>query len=174
MCRERDGVVVWIIGPPAAGKSTLASAVAFRLSEAGYRPRIYEASDLRALVNNDRFSRAGRHANYHLLDHVAHAYTSQRPQRIAIVAACAPDHERPTADLTVMLQASEPERRRRSAERGDDIYRSGIKIMETVRPTHGVVIDTERLQPDDAAKMVSRQVEKLLSDAAGSPPTTDT
>jgi adenylyl-sulfate kinase len=58
---HRAGATVWITGLPAAGKTTLASALARELSDAGHSIRLLDGDDLRRDACRDLgFDRAGR------------------------------------------------------------------------------------------------------------------
>lgn len=62
-CVER-GVVVWFTGLPSSGKSTLASLVAARLAELGYRVQVLDGDWVRSTINFDvGFSREDRFAH---------------------------------------------------------------------------------------------------------------
>ncbi len=57
----RPGGTVWLTGLPAAGKSTLASAVAAELSRLGHQVTVFDGDELRGCVCSDLgFTRDGR------------------------------------------------------------------------------------------------------------------
>jgi bifunctional enzyme CysN/CysC len=66
------GATVWLTGLPAAGKTTIASAVAGRLVEAGYVSYRLDGDALRRTLSADLgFDAASRHENVRRVAHVA-------------------------------------------------------------------------------------------------------
>jgi bifunctional enzyme CysN/CysC len=66
------GAVIWLTGPPASGKSTLAMAAEQRLFERGYQVFVLDGDDIRGGLNRDLgFSRADRAENIRRAGEVA-------------------------------------------------------------------------------------------------------
>jgi adenylyl-sulfate kinase len=69
---DAAGATIWFTGLPAAGKSTLARAVANRLSEDGRATKILDGDELRRSVSRDLgFSEADRAENVRRVAHLA-------------------------------------------------------------------------------------------------------
>jgi sulfate adenylyltransferase len=84
-----EGVCVWFTGLPAAGKSTLARALAARFEEGGRRATILDGDVVRALLSKGLgFSREDRDANVARIAYVASEVV--RHGGVAIVAAVSP------------------------------------------------------------------------------------
>jgi adenylylsulfate kinase len=79
------GVVIWLTGPPASGKSTLGQAIARRLRDAGVPVLALDGDEVRgALVPPHGYDDAGRDAFYHSLGNLAVLAASQG---LAVVVA---------------------------------------------------------------------------------------
>jgi adenylylsulfate kinase len=92
-----SGAVVWLTGPPASGKSTLATHLAARLRARSAAVLVLDGDEVRdALVPAHGFDDAGRDAFYQSLGNLA--CLAARQGLIAIVAATA--HQRRWRDRT--------------------------------------------------------------------------
>jgi adenylylsulfate kinase len=83
---KRLGTTVWLTGLPSSGKSTLAIALAARLSGAGHRAQILDADVVRpALWPDLGFSRADRVANVLRIEYVARLLAQHG---VTVIVAC--------------------------------------------------------------------------------------
>ena len=70
--RLADGLTVWLTGLPCAGKTTIATGLAARLTEAGFPVEVLDGDDIRAVLGPELgFSRADRDANVRRVGYVA-------------------------------------------------------------------------------------------------------
>jgi adenylylsulfate kinase len=69
---SRDGATLWFTGLPSAGKSTIANALADRLSAAGHRVQVLDGDEVRSHLSADLgYSRADRDLNVQRIGWVA-------------------------------------------------------------------------------------------------------
>src|SRR5438445_8190908 len=83
------GQVVWLTGPPAAGKTTLARLLERELRARGRRVEVLDGDEVRATMSRDLgFSRRDRHENVRRVAEAAAAHS--RAGAVVIVALVSP------------------------------------------------------------------------------------
>jgi len=142
-------MIVWFTGQPGSGKSTLAAALAVRLRVEGRQVHVVDGDDLRQVLANPGYDRAGRERNVDRAQAIAGFLDGLG--FLVLVAVVAPyraqreSFRRAAGVLEVYLYTHE--------ERGKEAYH----VAEYEAPGEGgIVIDTGRVCIEEAAGLVYR------------------
>jgi adenylylsulfate kinase len=163
--------VIWITGPPAAGKSTLAAALVCELSRRGVRPAVLESDAARRIITpdptydereRDLFYAAlaytaaalARHGVTTVVDATANRRTYRDrarelvPKLIEVLVRC-PTEVRASRDPKGILRDA-------AGRPGNTVPGSGVPYEPPLRPDF--IVDGERESPADAARRIANAV----------------
>lgn len=166
-----EGMVLWLTGLPASGKSTLAARLLERLGEAGRVTMWIDSDDLRAVITpKATYSEEERDMFYTALGYVA--ALSAHGGAVAVVSATAPrrlyrDAARMRVDrfVEVYLRCSEALRRARDYKglytRADDGSISslpGVNAPYEAPLSPELTLDSGQLDPEELADLVMEAI----------------
>lgn len=175
--KDEKGVVVWMTGLPAAGKSTLANLLRERLVDgAGRRVEILDGDEIRKGLSRDLgMSREDREEHARRVSFLAKMLA--RNGVVSIVALISPfrksrEEARETVGrdrfVEVYIRASLPTCERRDpkglyakARRGEITNMTGIQdpYEEPLNPD--IIIDTEKYGPEECVDALIRDLQRL-------------
>jgi adenylyl-sulfate kinase len=161
------GWVIWLTGPPCAGKTTLGRLLADDIRRAGARAELLDGDEIRASISPDLgFSEADRNTNVYRIGYIARLL--QRNGVMTIVAAVSPyrrvrDELRQSIPnfVEVFVDCSRDERVRRDTKgmyrqalAGDLQNFTGVSAPYEP-PTHpDVVVHTDRMSKEECLSVV--------------------
>lgn len=171
MTARPEGMVLWLTGLPASGKSTLAATLLERLGAEGRVTMWIDSDDLRlVLTPKATYSREERDMFYTALGYVA--ALSAQGGAVAVVSATAPrrayrDAARSRVDtfVEVYLRCEEHIRRARDfkglysgADDGSISTLPGVGTAYEEPLTPELVLDSGQLSPDELASVVMETI----------------
>ncbi len=182
MSHPLQRAVVWLTGPPATGKTTLAAALNARLQAAGLAVLWLDSDDLRPILTPEAgYDDAGRDRFYGAVAHLARraaeggctvlisATASRRAHRAPLRRSVPRFHEILLTGDPETLRARDPKGLYARADAGELPHLPGATAPYEPPTDPLVVIDTGRLTVDAA---VARLAAALGLDEPGARPTT--
>ncbi|RLG41312.1 MAG: adenylyl-sulfate kinase [Thermoproteota archaeon] len=176
--RPKRGFVIWLTGLPAAGKTTLARVLAKRLREMGWRVETLDGDEVRRWLSPEAgFSREDRERH---LKRVAHVSRLLARNGVAVVASFVSPYRRVRGEVREIVEAEglrfvevyvrcsvetamrrDPKGLYRRALRGEIQNMTGVQDAYEEPENPEVVVDSERMSPEEEAEEVIAALRRL-------------